>query len=71
MINKIIQLEGKTKKGKERIKRDGPFWKIIRASNKIFFSSENGPWLLVQSEENLNVSRWVKQNNDFDFIVKG
>mgnify|MGYP003650375840 CR=1 FL=1 len=62
-----MQLIPKSKKGKERCKRDGDTgWSIIQVTNAVFFSNEVGPWWRIWNG-NLNTSRWVHSTNDDDF----
>ena len=64
----IVTLKGKTAKGKQRIKRDGDTWTIEKRSDKVFFSGEKGPWLLITNGDP-DRSRWVHMFNDQNFEV--
>ena len=66
-----MKLKGITKKGRERIRRDGADgWEIIRTADHVQFSTERGPWLLVGvNGENDNRSRWIHETRDTDFEV--
>jgi len=62
-----VSLVGKTKKGKERVKRDGSEWNIKETRDSVAFSSNNGPWLLLENES--KVLRWVNKTNDDNFSL--
>ena len=62
-----MQLIPKSKKGKERCRRDGDTgWSIVQVKNTVLFSNEAGPWWFI-SNGNPNVSRWIHSTNDDDF----
>jgi hypothetical protein len=66
-----MKLEGISKKGRERIKRDGADgWTIQRTEERVAFSSDRGPWLLVipacLSEPK---SRWIHKFHDKNFKI--
>ena len=64
--SKIIILEGTSKKGKERIRRHGDIWNIIRES---FVQFAPDLHILVMSEKTSSL-RWIKDNQDKDFKIK-
>jgi len=66
-----MKLKGKTKKGRERIKRDGADgWSIIRTTDWVAWSSDTGPWSLVlPASGNHSRSRWIHETRDPDFEV--
>ena len=66
-----MKLLAKTKKGRERCKRDGDTgWKIIEVKNSVLFSDELGPWWHI-SNGNPDASRWVHATKDKDFQLVG
>jgi len=70
--HQIISLKPKSKKGKERLKRDGEKqWYVLGIEEKVLFSTEKGPWLhLVKvGAFKANTARWIHQNNDPDFEI--
>jgi len=74
MSLKKIELKGITSKGKQRVKRDGSEWYVVREEDSVAFSTEHGPWLLIDvahvPDSNIsNVARWVHKTNDKDFKV--
>ena len=77
MSTQTVMLVGKSLKGKNRIREAKTNrWVIVRISDKVGFSQEPGPWLLVRPEhERLNeeeshwLSRWINEKNDKDFLI--
>ena len=67
-----MKLIPKSKKGRERVKRDGELgWEIIRTSHRVLFSSEPGPWWFI-GNDTPNSSRWIHSYRDEDFeLVTG
>jgi len=61
-----VTLTGKTKKGKERVKRSGKLWRVTDQRDHVVFSKETGPWLHVMAgsdvhatnDENFTVEEW-------------
>ena len=68
----MITLTGISKKGKERVKRDGSTgWELLKlVSGPVSFSKSLGPWLLIQQPGNDNSMRWVHYVNDKNFKVE-
>ncbi len=67
-----MELKGKTKKGRERLKRDGTDgWKIMETADTVLFSTERGPWLLISKREDSMgpESRWIHETRDPDFEI--
>ena len=65
-----MKLIPKSKKGRERVKRDGDFgWKIIETRDRVLFTTTPGPWWLIKNDTP-NSSRWVHSTNDIDFEIK-
>jgi len=66
-----MELLGISKKGRERLKRDGAKgWTIQRTEDTIAFSSDRGPWLLViPACLTESKSRWIHQFHDNNFKI--
>ena len=66
-----MKLAGKTKKGRERVKRDGADgWTIQRTEDTIGFSTDSGPWLLViPACLTESKSRWIHESRDPNFEI--
>jgi hypothetical protein len=45
-MDKVLILSGKSQKGKNRIREQGPEWLLIKSAETVPFSSNKGPWLL-------------------------
>ena len=67
-----MTLTGITKKGRERVKRDGAEgWIIVRTADTVLFSSERGPWLFVsKGGPDHRSSRWIHKFRDPDFKIE-
>jgi len=61
-VGSLIVVEGKSLKGKNRVKEHGNVWKI----RKIW-----GTKILVESTNGKEYLRWIEGPNDFDFKIKG
>lgn len=62
----MIRLKGRTKKGRERIKRDGDWWNTIRVMKCPCFQMALG--LLVESVQTRE-QRWIQGFVDQDFEI--
>ena len=63
-------LKGKTMKGKNRIRELGADWTLLREEPSVLFSSEPGPWWLVEPVKGpSDRSRWIHASRDPDFEV--
>lgn len=72
LIGKEILLQGKTRKGKNRISQFGNIWTVMAETDRVIFSQEQGPWLFItvsSSGKDMNhaSSRWIKKTDDPDF----
>lgn len=67
-INSTILLKGLSQKGKNRIRENGEEWTVLAIRLTVKFTSEPGPWILVESLKTGHV-RWVHVSNDKDFKV--
>jgi len=67
----MIKLKGKTKKGKERVKRDGSDgWQVTRIAEVVAFDNRLGPWWHIKNESgNDFAERWIHSIDDKDFEV--
>jgi hypothetical protein len=63
-----IELTGKTKKGKDRIKQFGKWW-VIAEIVPISSSQINKDWFIVPVL-NKEGSRWINSTNDPDFEIR-
>lgn len=66
-------LEGKTRKGKNRIHELGNEWDLIRTSDAVLFSQRIGPWGLIRPKNDVKSekSRWIHLMFDQDFDIVG
>ena len=64
-------LKGKTHKGRSRVKELGKFWDTVTTAERVMFSVEVGPWLLVRPRfvPGPRHDRWVHPKHDRDFEV--
>lgn len=67
-ICKEVRLIPKTQKGKQRIKQHGDTGKVLDVQNKVQFTSEYGPWLLVNAAD--PTGRWVHWKHDDNFTLE-
>ena len=65
-----MKLLGKTKKGRQRTRRDGSTgWRIVRVTDSVLFSNRVGPWLLIENDDP-HSRRWIHSVSDNDFELK-
>lgn len=77
-MNQALTLLPKTMKGKEKIKLHGNQWLTVQKADKVGFSNEPGPWLLIVPVDPIKTvpvrfdsrSRWVNLLRDKDFEIK-
>lgn len=68
-LNKSVTLEGLTRKGKDRVKRDGASgWRVTKVAPSVMFSTQSGPWLFIENGDE-KASRWVHGYLDANFKV--
>lgn len=68
-LNKSVTLEGLTRKGKDRVKRDGASgWRVTKVAPSVMFSTQSGPWLFIENGDE-KASRWVHVYSDPNFKV--
>lgn len=68
-VGDIITLGWVSKrKGKQRIAQHGDQWRIKSISQIVFFSSEPGPWIGIESV-NSDDFRTIHATNDKDFKI--
>ena len=70
-MTKIV-LEGKTQKGKNRIRENGTIWVVHARTDKVLFNPEKGPWLFIFPEGKSHTdksSRWIKEVDDIHFKI--
>ena len=64
-------LEGKTLKGKNKIREAGTNeWAIIDKSETVQFSSEKNWIHILPNGKAKKLSRWIQRDNDINFTVK-
>jgi len=70
----VFKLTGKTLKGKNRVREFGSEWNLIDTKDKVSFTQEPGPWLLLKPAKDKqgrnDGSRWVHATHDQDFLVQ-
>lgn len=65
-------LKGKTLKGKNRVRELGAEWRLVRTEPAVLFSTEPGPWALVEpvaARDPAERSRWINLRSDRDFEI--
>lgn len=62
-----VFLEGKTLKGRNRIREHGNVWEVAIVQQEVIFSYNPGPWWLVQAPD--GHSRWIHSLEDEHFKV--
>lgn len=62
----LIKVRGKSQKGKNRVRERGEVWQLVRTAADVLFSSEHGPWLLLESLDGKSM-RWMRATGDKDF----
>jgi hypothetical protein len=68
----FVKLEGKTVKGRNKLREAGSpnHWIVTDKRDYVSFSDRVGPWLLVRPDNNQSdKSRWVNMFDDWDFVV--
>jgi hypothetical protein len=73
LLGKHIKLSGISQKGKNRIREHGDHWVVLAETDKILFNPEPGPWIFtspVGRGQNDKASRWIRANNDPDFLIE-
>ena len=73
-----VELKGKTKKGKDRIRQHGKMWEVCGESDKVMFPTDSsGPFLKLRSImcECKTCEKWgqdwriISEKNDSDFEI--
>jgi len=64
-------LEGKTGKGKNRIRENGSEWVLLQEADHVMFNPERGPWLLIRPAARTDDAkdRWIHSKHDVDFRI--
>lgn len=62
-----VQLLARTAKARQWIKLHGGIGRIREIRDQVAFSSDRGPWLLVEATD--PDARWVHQSRDPNFTV--
>lgn len=63
-----IQLQPKSKKGKQRLKDFPSTGEVLEIRQSVCFSDKKGPWLLVKGGD--PTSRWVHIKEDPNFDIE-
>ena len=63
IIGETIEIEGISRKGKNRVHEQGSTFKIEKIQDRVPFSDKIGPWLMLEH-------RWIHSTNDPDFRIK-
>lgn len=66
LVGKRLTLTGLSGKGKNVVRRDGAAWTIERVEDRVLFSHDMGPWLLIGCGRE-QASRWIHALRDLDF----
>jgi hypothetical protein len=73
LLGKKIQLVGKSQKGKNRVREQGPMWIVFAETETVLFApSERGPWIFIAPEGKTHddkASRWIRVTGDVDFNI--
>lgn len=69
IIGETIEIEGVSRKGKNRVREQGSTFEIEEIKDRVLFSDKSGPWLLLKSN-NPNHGRWIHATEDKDFRIK-
>lgn len=64
-----LVLNGKTRKGQNRVRELGTQWRLLRTEATVAFSQDRGPWGLIEPLTNPDKWRWVNLQSDRDFGV--
>lgn len=65
----IFILEGKSRKGKNRIREHGSEWELRRSSEAAQCLDGCPGWFIFPTNGQLEDSRWIRQHDDPDFIA--
>lgn len=68
LLNHNVRLEGKTLKGRNKIRQRGDVWTLFQIRKKVMFSGSPGPWWLLESKDRVAL-RWVNESSDPDFKI--
>lgn len=63
-----VKLLAISTKGKQLLIQHGEWWKQIKIENRVSFSREIGPWLLLSSLST-KTNRWINADTDADLLV--
>lgn len=69
----LLILRAKTRKGQNRLTQFGTEWLVRETRDRVLFSSEPGPWLLIAETSHVGIhapgSRWIHRTHDPDFEI--
>jgi len=72
-MTSLIRMNGKTQKGKNRVREHGEIWVVLREADRVIFDSSTGPWAFIAPRglgRESNGSRWVNLRWDRDFQIE-
>ena len=67
-IGKVITLQGKTLKGKNKVRENGRAWRIVRIEDNVS-CLKNGRGILLRPIKKPRNIRWIKVIDDPDFTI--
>ena len=66
----MIQLTGKTQKGKNRVRECGDRWEVLIVDNRGLFDNRPGPWFFIRPIGGTDEqTRWIHGRDDVNFHV--
>lgn len=69
MTMKLIKLEGKSLKGKNRVREHGEMWRVLKQKDGLVFIEPDKQAREVNNESHTLEFRWISINNDKDFTI--
>jgi len=62
-----VQLSGISHFGNQCIARLGARWRVLHITDHVLFSSQAGPWMLLERD---HFQRWVNLSSDQNFLIR-
>lgn len=63
LVGQTIEIEGISRKGKNRVREQGSTFEILEIKDRVLFSDKPEPWLQLKH-------RWIHATEDKDFRIK-